>query len=151
MRLFESKPFGRVGCGGLLLVAAVLLGCEDRFDHEPVYPVSGALFLGDKPATGAMVTFHPADQINNYRAQRAIATVEPDGTFAMTTFFPGDGVPPGDYVVTFNWPGELPPGASPTDVPPDLFGGRYSNPAKPFTRVTVQESDNVLEPFRVSP
>ncbi len=133
------------------LAALALSGCGDKYDHEPVYPVSGAVFVGDQPAAGAMVTFHPADQLDNPRARRAIATVEPDGSYMMTTYFPGDGAPPGEYVVTLNWPGELPPNASPIDVPPDRLQGRYSNPSQPFTRVTVQESENKLEPFRITP
>ena len=132
-----------------VVLAALLPGCGDKYDFEPVFPVTGSLFVRGKPAAGAMVTFHPADALNDYRATRSFATVEADGSFALTTYFPGDGVPSGDYVVTLNWPGQLPPTAHPTDVPSDHLGGRYSSPAKPFTRVTVQEEPKVLEPFRV--
>src|SRR5688500_17124213 len=127
MKLFSMQA---TRCGRLcavLLAALSLLGCADKYEFEPVFPVSGSLLVGGKPAAGAMVTFHPALESDNPRARRSIATVAADGAFAMTTYYPADGVPPGDYVVTLNWPSELPPGAHPTEVPPDRLRGRYSS------------------------
>ena len=137
-------------CCAVLLATAALAGCGPDYNHMPVFPVSGSLFVANKPAAGAMVTFHPADKLNDPRAQRSFATVEEDGSFHMTTYFPADGVPPGEYVVTLNWPGELPPTAHPTELPPDRLRGRYFSPSKPYTRVTVEEKPNELEPFRIS-
>jgi hypothetical protein len=134
----------------MLLIALALAGCGEQYDHEPVFPVSGSLFVAGKPAAGAMVTFHPADRASDPRALRSFATVDAAGKFQLTTYFPADGVPAGDYVVTLNWPAELPPGTHPTVLPRDRLGRRFSSPAKPYTRLTVEEQPYELEPFHIA-
>lgn len=136
----------------LLFVTLIFVsGCEtDRTPGVVVYPVSGKVLVDGKPATGAMVTFHPAASVENPRVQRSYATVEEDGTFHLSTYQPADGVPAGEYAVTISWPGKLPRGSDATAVPPDRLGGRYLSPKNPYKTVTIAKQELVLDPFEIS-
>ena len=77
----------------LLLFAAS--GCGSRLAN-----VKGTVTLADgRPMTKGMVIFETGDGPETVMARGAIA---PDGTFEMSTFRPGDGVPPGKYKVLIN-------------------------------------------------
>src|SRR5262245_1990400 len=91
-----------------LAAAAALLalaGCGS--DAKPkTFPVKGVLThkgkQGEQPAAGALVVFHPVG-IQVHEANRPMATVRSDGTFALSTFGREDGAPAGEYYVTVVW------------------------------------------------
>lgn len=80
-------------CG--LLVG--LSGCMSGRAFDPV-PASGKVSVEGQPLTAGKLLFAPID--TSGEMTRAIGNIEPDGTFQLTTFDPGDGACPGQYRVT---------------------------------------------------
>jgi hypothetical protein len=69
-----------------------------------VFPLAGTVTVdGQPPSRAGMVLVMLSDpsKPDTPRTRRRFARCEPDGTFAFTTYMRGDGVEPGDYVVTF--------------------------------------------------
>src|SRR5205809_8008933 len=67
-----------------------------------VYPVSGHVLVGDRPAAKAIVTFHPVAPQGPDKVLPT-AHVDEHGRFKLTTFTDGDGAPPGEYQATVVW------------------------------------------------
>jgi hypothetical protein len=97
-------------------LALVFAGCGPGLQ-----PVRGKVTLPDgKPAAGSQVVFE-SDQDGKKISARG--DVRDDGSYELSTFKPGDGVPPGKYNVQVNPPPMVnaeAPAASP-------FNARYSN------------------------
>lgn len=146
---YDLRFVWRWRCLILLVPLSLMCGCGRDRDWEEVFPVSGKLLVDGKPAEGAFVCFLAEEDLSNPRALRSTAEVEADGTFHLTTYMSQDGAPAGRYIVTGCWPGPLPENSSPTDVGPDRLHGRYVSPTNPLARVTIEEQENVLEPFEI--
>lgn len=127
------------GCGGAETVV------------EKLAPVSGAVMVGGKPAAGVLISFHPLDKKGDVleKGRVGVATSGTDGRFDARTYQPGDGLKPGDYLVTAQWPEPPPAGANPEQTGKDRLGERFAEPKKALTKVTVKEGDNKLDPFRI--
>ncbi len=115
------------------------LGCGKS--HELV-PVSGQLFVDDKPAEGALVTFSPEFPIPDdarFASGYPRGYVAADGRFTLTTITEGDGAPPGNYIVLVNWTGksQVTDGEE-TQSLPDVFRGLYTSPEKSKLRAEVK-------------
>jgi hypothetical protein len=128
------------------LAAAVLMltlvGCTSR---KSVVPVRGKVFLGGKPADGALVVFNPVGE-NDPNTVRPQGTVGSDGAFEMTTYKEKDGVPPGEYKVSFVWLIEHPK----TKKEWSPLPARYMDPQQSGVRVTIGEGTNDLQPFTLT-
>jgi len=121
---FVLALFALTGCGGT----------------KKVYPVHGQVLVGkNKPAKGAVVVFHAADEDDN--DARPVATVDDKGEFVLTTYKNGDGAPVGEYHLTIIWPA---PKRTPLDREGgDLLRGRYADPVTSQISFTVEKaSDN---------
>jgi hypothetical protein len=153
MRTLGSvRPRLRIPAALLLSVAAVASASCGRSapEYPKVEPVSGSVFVGGIPATGAVVTFHPVDpQGPNKLRPRAV--VRADGTFQLTTYTTGDGAAVGEYAVTLSWPEKEDPDQEARGIEPkDRLQNRFKDPKRPFKRITVREGKNELEQFKVS-
>jgi hypothetical protein len=143
----------RTNSAALLTVSLIALGplsCSDTKSTEkvkPVHPVTGQVFVGDRPAAGAFVQFIPVLEAAQNQDPRPRATVQSDGSFKLSTYGAEDGAPAGDYVVTVVWPGGVLPDGR--EEPEDKLMGRYATPARPAAKVTVREGPNTLEPIRL--
>jgi hypothetical protein len=87
-------------CSSLTLVAVVLsgvVGCTGEAKLSGLAPASGVVKQKGSPLAGATVTFAPAPGTSN---RAAYATTDQEGKFKLTTLKSGDGVMPGDYLVT---------------------------------------------------
>ncbi len=142
-KAFSGAAFGMA----VLVLGAFLSGCGGQPERpEVVYPLTGELQFEGKPAAGASIVLHAQDEAI---AARPIATVNEDGTFAVTTYEPGDGAPPGEYKVTVEWHrpvagqnvegDELPP---PNVIPP-----AYARPQTTPLTITVEEGENTFPPI----
>jgi hypothetical protein len=127
----------------LLSLALVPLACSSNGAQIPVFPVRGEVFVGGKPADGAVVHLHPRDPL---KCPPAYATVKPDGSFKTTTYRDDDGAAAGDYVVTVVWRPER-KDENETIVGPDRLRDRYSQPGKSALKATVTTGENVLPRF----
>ncbi|MEZ6098236.1 MAG: hypothetical protein R3E01_04625 [Pirellulaceae bacterium] len=135
-------------------VLATLAACGSCGDGRlACYPVSGSVTYRGQPAAGARMIFHPIGGSSELQCQRPVATVQEDGSFAVTTFFKSDGAPVGEYTVTIIWVHnrQLADGE-------DLRGGRasrnllpnkYSSPETSDLRATVRKGTNVLTTFEL--
>ncbi len=105
--------------GVLLVGLLVLAGCGGG--RPKLYPVSGSVTVKGKPADGAVVRLFPAAGGEHMPA----GVVQPDGSFKLTTFEPGDGAPAGEYKLTVTWR----PAKKTTMDPdgPDKLAGRYAD------------------------
>lgn len=98
---------------------------------EHLIPLRATLQVGGRPAAGAVVTLHPLDRT----AAGALCPrglVAASGKIEWTTHEPGDGVPPGRYVVTAVWD-DVMPGTSRSFA----TGGIYARPESSPLRVDV--------------
>jgi hypothetical protein len=127
------------------IVVVLFGGLSASFSGRPkVYPVAGKVLHKGQPAAGARVVFHPSG-VADPQALRPLATVGPDGSFALTSYEQGDGAPLGEYTVTVVWPSQS--GRRVTGSAVDRLHGAYSDPARSPLRVRVTEGKNELEPF----
>jgi hypothetical protein len=82
-----------------LFFCLILLGCGNA---DGVYPVSGTVKFDDGSVPGGelpMIKFTPVTRTPT--AQVCSGSIQPDGSFIITTFQPEDGALPGEYKVTF--------------------------------------------------
>jgi hypothetical protein len=68
-------------------------GCGSKY--PPTAPVSGKITLDGEPVTQGRISFHP---ITGERP--ALATIQPNGTYSLTTFERGDGALLGHHKVS---------------------------------------------------
>lgn len=129
-------------CG--LAFLSMLSGCSDRNWKETVSLV-GQVYVDDKPAEGARIEFHPVGGLDTAQPTVTAATVNKDGSFAASTYEVGDGVPPGEYQLSFTWP-KLNPISMTFEG--DKLNGRYADPAKTDVKMTV-ESGKPLDLGRI--
>jgi|SRR5215831_15610996 len=140
----------RLGILSALAGGAFLLPACGKGSRRAVYPVHGYVFdANNKPASGALVVFHPLEGDAGDR-DKPRAFVAEDGSFALTTYEKEDGAPEGEYVVTIEW---RPKSANPFDAnkqKPDQLKGRYSDAKKSKLRFKIdRKQDNMLEPIRL--
>lgn len=80
----------------LLLTLSTAWGCGGS-DSTPAQtiPVKGKVTYKGQPVTSGRVVFEPEG-----RGREAHGEIMPDGTYELTSFNQGDGVPTGDYRVS---------------------------------------------------
>lgn len=126
-----------VAIGGVLFANALMArpACS-------VHPAVGVARVGKTPLVGAQIRLHPRGMTLPDEATPS-ATVQADGTFALTTFTKGDGAPAGDYVVTVQWFRVAKDGS----VGGNSLPKRYASPTTSPLSVTIREGKNDLPPF----
>jgi hypothetical protein len=147
---------GRLSFALLFLLAALVLGaimlsgCAEGIPVPSTVPVSGTVKYKGKPVQGIRVTLHP--QAGTAKPEFAPSgQTGPDGKFTFSTGAPGNGAPPGSYLVTFEKPEIGSPastGSVETEI--DAFGGKYSDPAKSKWTITIEKGENWLQPFELN-
>ena len=129
---------------GILISAAAGCGNSSDVSRPEVFPVSGLVLIGGKPAAGVTVNFHPQTASSGAPLVPS-ATTEADGTFHLRTFAPADGAPQGDYVVTASWWTHSDGGDDAQPI--DRLRGRYSNLTQSQLKAHVAAGPNELSPF----
>jgi hypothetical protein len=129
-------------------------GCaKDR--HEPTFPVQGQVLVKGKPAAGAVVLLVPLARLDDPEALKPRGITDGEGKFRLTTYERGDGAPAGEYAVTVRWPKRTKSALDEDDgrarlgPPPDVLGGRYSNPKRSSLTLTIQAGENFLPPLQL--
>lgn len=127
----------------IVAVALATLGCQKKqpTNRTPTYPVTGALYVNDEPAAGAMVKFYSPQA----SGRMPTAVVREDGSFAASYYGTEDGAPAGAYQLLVLWM-TPPPGGG---LPVDRLGGRFADASRPVRQVTVTEGENQLEPINL--
>ncbi len=92
-------------CGvfALVLSALVFSGCGGAVEKpvENVVPVSGKVTFDGKPQAGIQVIFTPIG--GNTESRGGNAVTDAAGAFSLKNYMGADGVPAGQYSVTFSW------------------------------------------------
>ena len=135
----------RMVCPGVGFLV-LLTGCSSQ---TALHPVRGKVLVNGRPAQGAVVVFHPASTAAA-DAPRPAARVEADGTFALSTFVPGDGAPAGDYVVAISWVARPPATAALTraNAPPiGKLDPTYADPRRTPLRAQIAAGANEIPTF----
>ncbi|HMC10171.1 MAG TPA: BON domain-containing protein [Pirellulaceae bacterium] len=129
-----------------LVAAVVLVGCSRSGPPRvTTHTTKGSVTYQGQPISGAFLALHPKA---NPRPDvpSSTATVRPDGSFAVTTYDAGDGVPEGDYVVTIQWRKATKSGGD-FVTGPNLLPARYSRPETSDVVVHVAGGQNELPPI----
>lgn len=137
-------------CRLLMLVPLLIAleGCGKRADGRlKSYPVHGLVTVDGKPAKGIYIFLHPAAQPPTHGIfPNAISNEQ--GEYWISTYDAEDGAPLGEYAVTAKWPiGE---GLMMHSESPDRLKGRYADPAKSTTKITVNEATRA-KPNKIPP
>ena len=120
---------------GVCLLATtllVLMGCSKPHQtgpREKTFPLTGVVQVDGDPAEGLEVQCSPepgSSKIN----YPLTATTDKNGAFSMATYKKGDGLPEGNYVLTFTW-------SEPGLVVKDRLKGKYADTKKSAHKVTV--------------
>lgn len=80
----------------ILLGSAAMMVCGCGRSLPETAIVRGQVTVGTNPLTEGMITFFPE------KGRAATSRIEPDGTFRLTTFKPGDGAILGQHRVTID-------------------------------------------------
>ena len=122
----------------VLLAACVLFcSCSDKPPgRKETFPVTGEVYVDGQPAPQLQVTCHDVNGIDTENPTLSSAMTDQDGKFAISTYETGDGVPEGEYVLTFMW-GKFNL-LSKAYEGPDKLKGRYTDPAKSEHRFKVE-------------
>src|SRR5262249_48324561 len=126
------------------LLAAVLIPSCGKGRKE-LYPVRTKVFVDNKPAADVFINLHPVDKSEPGRTA-SFGRTDANGEVTLSTFVAGDGVPEGEYVVTFTWR-ERSGLLKDQFEGPDRLKGQYYDLKTSKFRVTVQPKPNELPPF----
>ena len=129
---------------GLLFVPAVV-GCGES--KVPVSPVAGKITVGKETPVGANIILHPQGHTLP-EGVSAVGKVGEDGTFSVSIYDLGEGVPAGEYVATVQWFKIGKPTAAGEDpLVQDVIPKQYSSPNTSPIKVTVKPEPTQLEPI----
>lgn len=137
----STRTKGQFGLGSpiskWLLACLLTMGCfggeRKPPNAKPVIPVSGVVLVDGAPVAGVQIRFHAVTQ-DPKNATLSMAKTNAEGKFNVFTYREFDGVPPGDYTVTFNDQSEAKPHLRNS---PDLFKGKYADPKTSDVKLTV--------------
>jgi hypothetical protein len=125
------------------------IGCSGSAapHRKKVVPVSGVVVVdGAPPDKPIRVECHDEKGLDSQHPTITKCESGEGGKFALSTYQSGDGVPAGNYTVTFTW-GEMNPISM--QYSGDKFKGRYSDPKKSEVKFTVAESDKAVDLGRI--
>lgn len=122
-----------------LLVSVVLIvGCAKRdANRKETYPVTGTVVVDGKPGDGIQVVLNDVKGIDPNNPSISHTITDPDGKFAISTYEHGDGVPKGEYKLTFFW-GAFNP-LSMEYGGEDKLKNRYNDPATSTFKINVEK------------
>lgn len=126
--------------GLLLCMAAVgLAGCggEKPFRKSTSVVTGKVTVDGVAPTSDIQIECHPVNGMDAKHPTVSQTLTGPEGTFKISTYQQGDGVPAGDYALTFYW-GEFNL-MSNAYSGPDKLKDRYRDPQQSAIKLTVKD------------
>jgi len=130
--MFGSQPRLLV----MIAVSLLFCSCSKRDYGKETIPVTGEVYVDGSPAAELNVTLHNVNGMDASVPTVSATFTKEDGTFALSTFEEGDGVPVGEYVATFEW-GQF--NALSRSYEKDKLKGKYKDPKKSEFKVSVVE------------
>jgi hypothetical protein len=123
----------------LLLSSCIVCGaCSGgRIENQKAtIPVKGKVLVDGQPAANLTIDCVPAEGIDKANPTLSSAMTDKDGVFVLSTYKAGDGVPEGEYALTFRW-GTL--NTFRHDFEGDKLNGRYTDPKNSVAKFTVKK------------
>jgi hypothetical protein len=112
---------------------------EDKPNRKPTTKVTGKVTVdGATPDPPVQVECIAASETGGEHATFSRCDTKPDGSFELSTYESGDGVPAGEYTVTFKW---QPFNLMSRDYGPDKFKGKYAKPESSTVKFTIADGD----------
>lgn len=123
----------------LLLSLTVAAGCGAKGDETAI--VRGKVTYNGKPVPNGTVMFNPDSP-----GPSATGDIQPDGSYTLGTYKPGDGAVIGKHTVVIvamqDQAGALPEQRSPT--PPPIVPMKYTSPATSDLKAQVEQKENTI-------
>jgi hypothetical protein len=123
----------------LLLSMTVAAGCGTKGDETAI--VRGKVTYNGKPVPNGTVNFNP-----DVPGPTATGDIQPDGSYTLGTYKPGDGAVIGTHSVVIvamqDQAGALPEQRSPT--PPPIVPMKYTSPATSDLKAQVERKENTI-------
>lgn len=120
-------------------------GCGLDLPHGPprkqTFPVTGVVVVDGQPVEMLEVACHDVKLIGTDGSMVVAAYTDAKGKFELSSYQAGDGVPEGDYVVTFSW-GEINL-ISRSYGGPDKLKDRYKSPQESKVKFTAKKGTPV--------
>src|SRR5687768_8776191 len=94
---------------GLAVLCLSLCSCtkDESIDlvnsNKETFPVSGQVHVDGRPANKVFATCHNVKELDQENVHRTLALTDETGKLEFSTYQSGDGVPEGEYVLTFEW------------------------------------------------
>ena len=130
-------------CLSWLLAAGIALPCacgKKDDGRKPTFPVTGQVYVDGKPPDSPiLISCHPVGGIDKANPTVSAARTGDDGKFSISTYKSGDGIPEGEYVLTFYWGKENL--FTRSYGGPDRLNGRYKDPKKSPWHITVKAGE----------
>jgi hypothetical protein len=131
--------------GLIVAISLVASSCRDDEPYrKPTYPVRGVVTVdGVTPDSSVQVQCHNQGPVDAEHPTYSQAETNPDGSFAISTYELGDGLPAGQYVLTFSW--------QTFDLftrgytGPDKLNGRYSDPQTSPFKLDIKEGSGPID------
>ena len=124
-----------------MLVSLCLLFSSCAQQEEPfrkeTSPATGIVHVDGKPAAVLQIMCHDVKGMDTEHPSVSAGMTDQEGKFTISTYESGDGMPPGDYVLTFLW-GEMNRMKGGYGGP-DKLNDRYSDPKTSEVKFTVVE------------
>lgn len=119
----------------------LMVGCEQKAPYrKTTFPVKGSITVdGNVPDSPVKIECVPISQVDDDPSHFSMSFTmsKTDGSFNISTYQSDDGIPAGEYALTFMW-GKLNL-MSGQYGGPDKLNGRYSDPKKSEIKVTVAD------------
>jgi hypothetical protein len=125
----------------ILASFAILAGCggNEPF-RKPTSPVKGKITVdGKEPGSGIQIACHAVAGFDAVNPSVSTGESNPDGTFVLSTYQTGDGIPAGDYVLLFTWQEFNIMARSYSGK--DKLNGKYATPETSTIKITVKEGE----------
>ena len=118
-----------------ILLVLLFCSCDSRDPNwKETHPAAGEVYVDGQPAAMLRVTCTNVNGMDTENPTLSSATTDEQGKFEISTYERGDGLPEGEYVLTFMW-GEL--SAIKGYVGPDKLKEKYLDPEKSEHKFTV--------------
>lgn len=125
----------------ILGVAAVLVaGCSGNSGpaRKTTFKVTGTLEVNGQPPMSPMqIECHNAAGMDTKMPSVSQAISEPEGTFEISTYEKGDGIPAGEYTLTVTW--RVFNTMSMMYSGEDRLGGKYADPKTSTIKFTIKD------------
>lgn len=119
-------------------------GCGDgqQKNWKVTVPVKGRVLVDGAPGNVLAVECTSLTGMDKANPTVSTGMTDDDGNFTLSTYVAGDGVPEGEYALTFQW-GKMTNPYKPNSYAGDKLKGRYKDAKKSEIKFTAKKGEPV--------